>query len=456
MKFRASLSRRMALAIVLPLALAAAVLGVGGAVITNRVVERTSDRLLAGSLQAIAETATVENGQVWINLPPWALGVLDNPQRDSVFYSARQNGRLLTGYGDLPDITAGMAATPDPVFRSIRYKDRRVRVAAQVRSYPGSDGPVVISVAQSYESRSAVRSTLWGWLAALEIALVVLAGALVWPGVIWSLRPLRRLRRTLDDRARSGKADFTPAALTGVPRELTSVLDSFNAVLAQLGRATERERRFTADASHQIRTPLTVLHTSLALMQRRRGLPAAARQDLDDARAAASGLQRLLLQLLALARAETEGGVVPEETIDLAALCRNALRDFPAGALSCTAAAPVPALGNADLTREILANLIDNALRYGGPGPVEIHAALDPGDASPVLGIRDHGPGVPDDERERVMERFYRSRKVRGIAGSGLGLPIVKALADRMGAVVTLHSPDGGGLEVRVAFRPAA
>ena len=225
-------------------------------------------------------------------------------------------------------MTVGKDMTDGPIFRSLDYKGRRVRVAAMVRSYPGSTGLVVISVAQSYDSRIAVRSTLWGWLAALEIALVVLAGALVWPGVIWSLRPLGRLKKALNDRALSGKADFAPAVLTGVPRELTSVLQSFNAVLAQLGRATERERRFTADASHQIRTPLTVLHTSLALMQRRRGLPPAAQRDLDDARAAAGGLQRLLLQLLALARAETEGDVAPEETIDLAALCRQAVLDL--------------------------------------------------------------------------------------------------------------------------------
>lgn len=456
MKLGSSLSRRMAIAIVIPLALAAAVLGGGGAVITNRVVERTSDRLLAGSLQAIAATATVEDGQVWINLPPWALGVLDNPQRDSVFYSARQNGRLLTGYDDLPVIADGSEATPDPVFRSMTYKGQRVRMGALVRSYPGSEGAVVISVAQSYESRSATRSTLLGWLVALEIALVVLAGALVWPGVIWSLRPLRRLRRTLDQRARAGKADFTPAELTGVPRELTSVVKAFNAVLGQLGRATERERRFTADASHQIRTPLTVLHTSLAVMQQRRGLSQAARRDLDDARAAAGGLQRLLLQLLALARAETEGGAIPTERFDLAALCARACEEHQAQAaevgsvLTCDAPTPVMATGNRDLTREIVGNLIDNALRYASPGAVRVMAGEHDGHA--VLRVCDNGPGVPPEERERVLERFYRSARVRGSRGSGLGLPIVKALADRMGARVELDTAPAGGLEVRVSW----
>ena len=453
-----SLTVRLLLGLIVPLVLSAALIGVGGALVTKRVVDYTSDRLLAGSLRAIAESTTVKDGQVWVDLPPWALGLLDSPQRDSVFYNVRQSGRTLTGYEDLPDFDAA-AGAGGPVFRTLTYNGRPIRQSAQAIRVPGVAAPVVISVAQTLESRQAIRSTLLTSVSLMEAGLVALVALLIWPAALWSLRPLEGLRRRLTARSQSGDLDFTPVAVDEVPRELQPVVVAFNTLLGQLERSVEGVRRFTGDASHQMRTPLAILKTHLAVMRRHRR-SAVDQQSLSDSLEAVDRLQRLIEQLLALARADAVEDR-DERSGDLARAV-GASVSLWAGRAAAAGADLVyspdrsgVAVALADpLIEQIAENLIDNALRYGGP---RIRVAVGARDGYGVLEVRDSGRRPPPTDPGRLFERFVRGPDSDG-PGSGLGRSIVKALAERCGGDVAAGAaPDGQGFRVivRLPLRPA-
>ncbi len=448
-RFR-SLTVRLLMALVIPLIVSAALIGIGDAWVTRRVVDYTSDRLLGGSVRAIAESVTVENSQVRVDLPPWAFGLLDSPQRDSVFYSVRQSGRTLTGYADLPDFDREAIATRGPVFRTLFYQGRQVRQSAEALRAPGAAAPVIISVAQTMESRTAVRGTLMTTVGLIEAGLVGLVALLIWPAARWSLRPLKGLRRRLSERSDALDPDFTPVAVDDVPRELQSVVVAFNTLLGQLERSVDGVRRFTADASHQIRTPLAILKTHLTLLTRAKR-SASDQASLRDALEAVDRLQRLIEQLLAMARAEAAEADGPQEA-DLAACARNLVErwsrraDAPGARLLLEPASPTWVPLASALAEQILENLIDNAVRYGG-GAIKLTIRFEPGFA--ILVIKDDGPGLPDGLIRRPFERFARGPHSEGL-GSGLGLSIVKALATRAGGDAFLANVPGGGLQVSV------
>ncbi len=452
-----SLTARLLVALVAPLVVSAALIGFGDAWVTQRVVDYTSDRLLAGSVRAIAESVTLQNDRIEVDLPPWAFGLLDSPQRDSVFYNVRQSGRVLTGYDDLPDFDAPAvtAASGEPVFRTLTYKGRPVRQSALALRVPGARAPVVISVAQTLESRTAVRKTLMTTVGAIEVGLVGLVALLIWPAATWSLSPLEALRRRLAERSDARDPDFAPVAVGDVPSELRPVVVAFNSLLGQLERSVDGVRRFTADASHQIRTPLAIVKTHLAVLAK--GKRSASDQaSLTDALEAVDRLQRLIEQLLALARAEaveTDG----RQEADLAACAHSLVDRWTQRAEAEGArlalnieAAPAPAPLASPLVDQILENLVDNALRYGGRA---ITVGVCQADGRSILWVADDGPGLPAKLRQRPFERFTRGPQSPG-HGSGLGLSIVKALAMRAGGDADVDDLPEGGLRIRVSFPP--
>lgn len=451
---RNSLAVRLLFALVLPMSAFAVVLGGGGAFITQQVVNRSADRLQAGAIRAIAETMSVEDGKVRANIPPWALGVLGNPERDRVYYSVRQSGRLLTGYDDLPQ-TSPSPAQDEPEFGYAVYKGARVRNASQSIRLVGADAPVVVSIAQSLDSRNVVRGELMRGLLLLEGLLIVMAAGLVWPAVRWNLRPLDVVRRRLQARATSRSNRYRPVELEAVPTEIKPLLEAFNGLLLELGEANESVRRFTADASHQMRTPLTILKMHLALMQGRSRRSASDKAALADAREAASRLERLLLQLLALARADNSE-LVRNEPLDLVEHARMAVDVMAPAAASMGATLrfdPQPGEARAsaqpEFLAEMLGNLLDNAIRYGA-GMVEVTIVEIHG--RPAIRIDDNGPGIAESEREAVFSRFSRLSATQHIPGSGLGLSIVRTMAERQHAHVELGQSTCGGLRVTVSF----
>ena len=276
-------------------------------------------------------------------------------------------------------------------------------------------------------------------------------------------RPMSSLTRTI---ARLSRGEYDePVPAPGSPDELGSMaqaLDALRARSLEAARLQQAMSRFTADASHQMRTPLTILQTHISVLGDLIPRSHAARSSLTDIREAADRLQRLLIQLLKLAKAE--GGVAAESDagwIDLRELVQEVAEEHLPQATQAgvglhyeAASTRCPAPLDPITLREILANLIDNAIRYNAPGG-HVVVRLLAAEGVRIIEVEDDGPGIPPAEYEKVFTRFYRLKRDQDRVGSGLGLAIVASLVATMDASLQLASAgdDGGrGLRVRLVL----
>jgi two-component system OmpR family sensor kinase len=291
------------------------------------------------------------------------------------------------------------------------------------------------------------------------IALIPFLGVLIWYAVGVGLRPLDAMSRAVAKRRPDA---MSPLAEGTLPRELQPLASSLNALLARLDDALAAQRRFTADAAHELRTPLAALKLQVEVAQRAPDT-AAGRTALAELHAGVDRAVHLVEQLLTMARLEPEAPARSFAAVDLSALAKDAIvaRAALAGEkridLGITRSADVTVHGDAASLSMLVANLLDNALRYTPEGG-RIDVAVDGDEDGTVLSVQDTGPGIPAADRERVFERFHRGTGAAGAAdalGSGLGLSIVRRIADAHSATVTLEDgPDGRGLAVRVRFPP--
>lgn len=444
-----SLVTRLLIAQVVPLAIFAVVVLAVGAWTAHRVVASNADRLLAGALQTIRETVSVADDRITVNVEPWALALLDGPERDAVFYSVREGDRLVTGYEELPNLPQAQADRP--IFADLSVRGVSVRMAQQTLTIPGRDALVRVSVAQSLDSRRASLRELYRSMLLLPGLLVVLAALLIWPALQWGLNSLKRL---IDDLTRrpSPSADFAPTNVDLAPREFWPVLNAFNHLLARLEASTSSIQRFAADASHQLRTPLSVVSANLELLAgSSRPWTDQERRLIADSREAVGGMTRLVGQLLSTARAD---GARISSSADLGRAARRACqaagerRKIPEGALRLRfPTEPVTVLGAEDLITEQILNLIDNAFHHGAP-PVIVLVQT-----TGTVCVWDNGPGVDAATLPYLTNRFFRLASTQA-SGSGLGLAIVHTLADAQGAQFRLHNRGVGrtGLVGKIDF----
>jgi two-component system OmpR family sensor kinase len=279
----------------------------------------------------------------------------------------------------------------------------------------------------------------------------------IWFAVGHSLEPFKRLTSLVESRKVTA-LDPLPAA--NLPGEVQPLVGALNDLLGRLGAALERERGFMADAAHELRTPLTALHLQM-------GTLASATNEAERADAMeklSAGVQRairLVEQLLSLARQEPRADVV-RKRIRFDDLAREVVAEMVPLAdarkidLGISASQPAYVLGDPEALHTLVQNLVDNAVRYtpvGGTVDVSVQDSDEPGSShGAVLRVVDTGPGIPADERQRVFDRFYRPPGTSP-PGSGLGMAIVKAIADAQGAAISLGAgPNGAGLAVTVSF----
>jgi two-component system, OmpR family, sensor histidine kinase TctE len=452
-----SLTFRLLRGLVIPLALLGLLLGVGGALVIAESVETVNDRILGAASRAIADSLTVEDGQVTLDLSPAIFGMLEDNERDNVYYSVRRRGATLTGYGDLPDIAARGLADTQVVFGMARYHDRDIRVVAEGRRVPGVAEPLVVEVAETMDQRRRTSRRMLEGLVALELMLIGALAVLMPLAVRWGLRPVRQVGQEMDRRSGS---DLTPLPTAQVPVELRDLVRAFNGMLTRLDATLQGMRRFTADASHQMRTPLSILRTHIALLRKAEPGSDEARISIDDIDLASARLQNLLVQLLALARADNATtSPVPLEPVDLNRVAEDIAADCAPRAIDAGvdlqfqgARHPMIVATQPSLLGELVGNLIDNAIRYGRPAGV-IVMALEASPRHHRIVIEDDGPGIAPDDRERVFTRFTRLTRDETKTGSGLGLPIARMLAEAIGAALTLATAGNGhGLRAEITF----
>lgn len=428
--------------------------------IANRFVNLAYDRALLESALDIGRQVKVLNERVYVDLPEIAVQMLQTRESGRVYYLVTgPENEFVTGEPDLPP-------PPDPLSGRINYYDQQYRgrpvriVALQLPvERKKQRGLVMVQVAENRAARNEfARQILLGMMLPQGL-LILLAGMLVWHVVGRALAPLSSLREEIESRSHR---DLSALPEQDMPQEVRPLIRAMNELLDRLSATLASQQRFIADAAHQLRTPIAGLKTQTELAMRQ--TPSGEAQvTLKQLRTATEQTTRLVNQLLSLARAEPAIGRVREaERLDLVALAREAASDWVPRALARHVDLGFDdperrayIIGDGFQLREMLNNLLDNAIRYTGPGgQVSVRVSFEGND--PVLSVEDNGPGIPEAERARVFERFYRVLGT-GVDGCGLGLAIVKEIAQQHGAAVTLAPGAGGkGTVVQVAFRHAA
>ena len=427
----------------------------------NRLATSTAnqafDRLLLASADAIAEDVEVRDGAVTVDLPYAALQLLESNIQERIYYRVvASDGKTLTGYDDLPLPTTAPAAGEESVLYAANYRGDTIHLVALNKQLYGTSpaAPVVVIVAETGEARSALSHRILMEGIAREAMLIAAAAALVWLGLLRGIAPLNRLRASLLARTVS---DLSPIDLAGVQAEVRPLIVALNEHTARIDALLASRQQLITDASHQMRTPLAEMSTQIAYTLRQERVDLL-RPTLADVHADIDRLARLIGQMLLLARTDPEAVADARNAdVNLGELARATALEFVGAARGRSidlgfddAQAPVIIRGHEALLRELIANLLDNAIVHGRQGG---HVALRvTGGAQPYLEVEDDGNGIPAAERDRVFERFYRLRETAA-AGSGLGLSIVRNICRVHRAAVDLDTgTDGTGLRVRVRF----
>lgn len=417
-----------------------------------RAANAAFDRSLLGAIKGLDQNVSTASGGLSVEQPYRLFEFFELTASGVVHYRvATDDGLVEIGSPDLP-LPARPLVDGEPQFYDALYLDQAVRVGVLRRPLDppvGGARRVLIQVAEPTQARERfARAFVRQALGRDAVLLGTLVVGVVWVST-WALRPVQRLARAT---ARRPPQDLRPLPAQGLPQDLVPLVDTINAQLERTQALLEQRRRFLDDASHQLRTPLTTLRAQLDF----------ARREADPARAQAAiaalsdeleHATRATNQLLALAR--TDSGVLHLEPVDLRELAREvALSLLPQARAAGIdfgveiGDEPLRARGDRLQLREALSNLAHNALVHGA-GPVTIEAAAQPW----RLGVVDAGPGLADDVQGRAGERFAKGR---GSRGSGLGLAMARAVAERHGGRLRLESgPGGRGLRASIEWEGA-
>jgi two-component system OmpR family sensor kinase len=319
------------------------------------------------------------------------------------------------------------------------------------RVYTAFSSKQTIQVAQPTALRTELAIRTAGRLLLPVLIVLPFLGLLGWWIVGRGLAPLAAVADTL---ARRDPASLDPIPSDGLPIEVQPLVDSLNGLLARLGQAFDAQRRFAADAAHELRSPLTALMLQVGLAERAKTpeerATAFARVEQGVQRAS-----RLVKQLLTMARLDPDAAEHPSQPVDLSLVAAGTVEELrplaEAKAIRLVVdSEPAWLQGQEDALRILLANLVDNAIRHTPQaGRIDVRVRLNEGVA---LEVADTGPGIPPEERARVFDRFYRGRDAAA-GGSGLGLAIVRQIAQMHGGSVELGAPENGpGLLVKARF----
>lgn len=322
------------------------------------------------------------------------------------------------------------------------------------RVFAAQFNSLVIQVAQPLSVRNKMALTVASHLLLPLLVLLPVLSMLIWILVSRGLKPLNRLAKAVA--TRSPKA-LKPLLEEKAPVEVLPLVRSLNDLLARLGEAMTAQRAFIADAAHELRTPIAAMQLQAQLVERAQSTEEA-HAAMDDLRAGIHRASHVVTQLLTLARQDPDMAAKPFVSVSLAELARSVIGDQIAlagakgidlGMAAVDESALV--LGDTDGLRILLANLVENAVRYtpqGGRVDVMVHR-LEDGKAS--VEVEDTGTGIPVREQARVFDRFFRGEATVE-PGTGLGLAIVKTVADRHGALIELNNVEPHGLNVKVVF----
>jgi two-component system sensor histidine kinase TctE len=437
--------------------------------VAQGIASKPFDRAMEFNLMALTQFVVAKDKQVSFNLTPQARDLLRADDSDLVYYQVLDpRGDLISGEVDFPLPHDNLTPEPGKVMlRDDTVRGDEVRVAYTWLSRTDNPGHLVLmQVAETKGKRSTLATEIIKGVMVPQFIILPLAVLLVWLALVRGIRPLN----DLEQRIRARKPDdLSPIEETFVPQEVAPLVSSINDLLTRLKVSLTTQKRFLADAAHQLKTPLAGLRMQAELAQRETN-PQEVHGSLQQIARSSMRATHTVNQLLALARAETTGRTLPTVSIDLAELVTSVVQDSVPRAMEHgidlgydgPEAMPPNCLmeGNSTLLQEMVRNLVDNAINYSGSGGVVTARVLfDRFSGVQILQVEDNGPGIAENERDLVLQPFYRALGTN-VDGSGLGLAIVHEIAQQHGATVHMEDAHNDrnhrGLRVSVRFSPKA
>jgi two-component system sensor histidine kinase TctE len=437
--------------------------------VAQSIAGKPFDRALEYNVGALAQLVTVNRDKAQFILPLPARELLRADDSDTVYYQVLgTGGEFLGGEKGLPlppedeKLAPGEVRMRDDEFRGVGIKVAYTWVKLDL---PNSM-PALVQVAETMDKRSVLATEIVKGVMLPQFVILPLAVLLVWLALVQAIKPLNHLEERI--RARSPD-DLSPLDAQAVPIEVAPLVSSVNDLLMRLKDSIATQKRFLADAAHQLKTPLAGLRMQADLAQREGANAEDLKQSLRQIGRSSIRATHTVNQLLALARAESSGTVMSQQSCNLVKLTMDVIRDCVPRAMDkhidvgYEGAEPggedVTLMGNPTLLKEMVRNLMDNAINYtpstaDKPGMITARILKDPFSKVLVLQVEDSGPGIPASERELVFQPFYRVLGTEA-DGSGLGLPIVLEIARQHHASITLEdsrpgqSPPGTCFTVR-------
>ena len=441
--------------------------------VAQGIANKPFDRALIYNAHALAQLVTVQRGRPQFNLPQSASEILRADDSDSVYYQVLgPRGEWLSGERDLPPPPEEETPQPGDVrLRDAELRGVDIRVAYIWVRVPLEGAPAaLVQVAETRAKRSVLATEIIKGVMVPQFVLLPLAVLLVWLALARGIKPLNQL----EERIRARRPDdLSPLDHKTVPLEVAPLVDSVNDLLTRLNDSLATQKRFLADAAHQLKTPLAGLRMQADLAQREGTSTDELKQSLKQIGRSSIRATHTVNQLLALARAEASGAQMTQQRCDLARLTMDVVRDSVPRAmdkridLGYDGAEPgAPGVwldGNPTLLKELVRNLVDNAINYtpssdDRPGVVTVRVLADTFGRVLLLQVEDTGPGVPESERELIFQPFYRALGSEA-DGSGLGLPIVQEIARQHQAEISVEdarpgqTPPGARFTVRFPAR---
>jgi len=424
------------------------------------------DRALEYNAGVLAQYITVQHAQVRFSLPQPARELLRAEDSDTVYYQVLgPQGQVLSGDVELP---APLQDEHNPVGE-VRLRDLSLGgVDLKVASMwvhldmPGNQ-LALVQVAETMDKRAVLATEIVKGVMLPQFVVLPVAMLLVWLALAQAIKPLNRLEETI--RARKPD-DLSPLDAQAVPMEVVPLVASVNDLLLRLKDSIATQKRFLADAAHQLKTPLAGLRMQADLAQRQDASAEELKLSLRQIGRSSIRATHTVNQLLALARAESSAAVLAHQPCDMARLTMDVVRDCAPRAvenqidIGYEGAQPgsvgVKINGNATLLQEMVRNLVDNAINYSQPPPgaqavITVRLLADVLAKTLTLQVEDSGPGIAPAERELVFQPFYRALGNEA-DGSGLGLPIVLEIARQHRASVTLHDSRPGHMPPGACF----
>ena len=418
-------------------------------------INEAFDRSLTRRTYALADRVEVIRGRVRVDISVAAREVLAFDQEDLLFHRVMDpQSRVIEGDPDMPPLPGKRGLQPGKLIVYDGIKDgEKVRVAAFALSLKGTSarGTVMVQVGETLSRRTAMAKRATLAIVIPMLLMTLTAAAAIAYGVGRGLDPLSQLRDRLSARE---AFDLSPVPLEGTPAELRPFLDEINSLLQRLSEAVNAQSRFVSDAAHQLRTPIAGIRAQAeaALVNAQ---PDDAQHALARIAQASRTMGELVQKLLILARVDAAENTLRLVPLDGSERVREVACEWAPQALAKGVEISFDAIdneallmGDAQLLREMLANLIDNALRYGG---TRIALTVRRTEQGVTWRVADNGPGIPEMQRAAVFAPFHRLSN--GVDGAGLGLTIVQRIAHLHGAEVHLEAGEGGiGLVARVEF----